>query len=88
MNIHLDWSWLFPAICLGLVLLAMMVRYPKIWLGVLILALPLYLADTGKGVSVTESISGGIYTVSLLFWLIWHVGSRKQSLIRSWPDFL
>ncbi|MEY2719154.1 MAG: hypothetical protein RLZZ273_520 [Bacteroidota bacterium] len=88
MNIHLDWSWLFPAICLGLVLLALMVRYPKIWLGVLILALPLYLADTGKGVSVTESISGGIYTVSLLFWLVWHIGSRKRSIIRSWPDFL
>lgn len=87
-HIYLDWTWLFPVITLGLVLLVLMVRYPKIWLGVLILGLPLFLADTGKGISATETVSGGLYTLSLMFWLIWRMGSNKPPLIQSWPDFL
>lgn len=84
----IDWSWLIPAICCGLALLALMVRYPKVWLGVLLLGLPLFLTDTGKDISVTETISGGLYTISLFFWLVWRIGSSKPPLIRSWPDFL
>lgn len=85
---HLDWSWLIPAVCCGLALLALMVRFPKVWLGLLLLGLPLFLTDTGKDISVTETISGCLYTMSLLIWLIWRIGSNKPSLIRSWPDFL
>jgi len=85
---HLDWAWLFPSICCGIALLVLMVRFPKVWLGILLLGLPLFLTDTGKGISVTETISGGVYTISLFFWLMWRVGSSKPALIRSWPDFL
>jgi hypothetical protein len=83
-----EWSLLFPTICCGLALLALMVRFPKVWLGILLLGLPLFLTDTGKDISVTETISGGLYTISLFFWLVWRIGSNKPSLIRSWPDFL
>jgi hypothetical protein len=65
-----------------------MVRFPKVWLGILLLGLPLFLTDTGKDISVTETISGGLYTISLFFWLVWRIGSNKPSLIKSWPDFL
>lgn len=83
-----DWYWLFPSVCCGLAVIALMVRFPKVWLGILLLGLPLFLTDTGKDISVTETISGGIYTVSLLLWLVWRIGSDKPQLIRSWPDFL
>lgn len=83
-----EWSLLFPIICCGLVLAAVMVRFPKVWLGILLLGLPLFLTDTGKDISVTETISGGLYTISLFMWLVWRIGSNKPGLIRSWPDFL
>ena len=83
-----EWSLLFPIVCCGLALAVVMVRYPKVWLGILLLGLPLFLTDTGKDISVTETISGGLYTISLFMWLVWRIGSNKPGLIRSWPDFL
>ena len=42
-------AMLGPAIALGIGLMVAMVKWPKVWLGAVILSLPVFLFDSGKG---------------------------------------
>ncbi|MBC8125101.1 MAG: O-antigen ligase family protein [Candidatus Kapabacteria bacterium] len=88
MNIFADWPWLLPAIGGAVALIMAMVRFPKVWLGLFLVALPFFLTDTGKGVSVTESVSGGLFTITIILWMTWRMALNPRPLIRGWSDFL
>ncbi len=86
MNLELT-AALIPVIMLGIGMLVAMVKWPKLWLGTVILTLPVFLFDTGIGLSASEVILGGFILGSLLVWLTFRIGSG-QKVIRWWGDFL
>ena len=88
MSIFADWPWLLPAIAGAIALIMLMIRFPKVWLGLFLVALPFFLTDTGKGVSVSESISGGLFTGTIILWMLWRMALNPRPLIRGWTDFL
>ncbi|MBK7185484.1 MAG: hypothetical protein IPH85_06060 [Ignavibacteria bacterium] len=88
MNILADWPWLPPAIACGVSLVFLMIRYPKVWLGMFLVALPYFLTDTGKGLSVTEVVAGGLFTSTILMWMFWRIVVDPRPLVKGWTDFL
>ncbi|MCX6139692.1 MAG: O-antigen ligase family protein [Candidatus Kapabacteria bacterium] len=65
-----------------------MVRFPRVWLGVFLLALPVFLTDTGKGISVTEAVGGSVFTLAIILWMLWRLALDPRPLIKGWTDFL
>ncbi len=88
MSIFVDWPWLLPAIAGAIALIMLMIRFPKVWLGLFIVALPFFLTDTGKGISASEVISGGLFTLTIILWMLWRMALNPRPLIRGWSDFL
>lgn len=88
MNIFADWPWLLPAIACGISLVFLMIRFPKVWLGLFLVALPYFLTDTGKGLSATELVAGGLFTSTIVFWLFWRIVVDPRPLVKGWTDFL
>ncbi len=68
---------------LGLVVA--MFRNPKVWLGTVLLLLPYFLFDSGKGLSISEAIVGAFIIGSVTIWTIFKV-STGYKLIRGWSD--
>ncbi|NQW29527.1 MAG: O-antigen ligase family protein [Ignavibacteria bacterium] len=83
-NIELLLPFLIP--CLIAVCYAMM-RSPKVWLGISILCLPLFLQLSGEGLSVTELVFGVFYTIPVVIWIVWTWATTNTNLIRWWGDF-
>ncbi|MCO6465175.1 MAG: hypothetical protein J5I53_01035 [Bradyrhizobiaceae bacterium] len=79
-------AWLPIAISAGILFAWAMSTKPKVWLGTVVLLLPVFLADTGVGLSVSEAIVAGLIIGSSLTWAIAHLAVGKR-LIRSWADF-
>lgn len=80
--------WLLPVLAVGALTMAAMFKYPKLWLASFFIALPVFLSDTGKGLSASELAIGGFYLVSIVLWMAWALSHRKIVLIRWWGDFL
>lgn len=64
-----------------------MMTWPKLWLGSVILALPFFLFDTGKGLSASEISLAGYILGTLCIWMV-HALATGKKLLRSWADFL
>lgn len=62
-----------------------LVKHPKVWLGFVLLLLPLFLADTGIGLSVSEAVTGGFILSSILCWVFFKAATG-YSFIQSWAD--
>lgn len=88
MSIFVDWPWLLPAAACGIGLIMLMFRSPKVWLGLFMIALPQFLTDTGEGLSVTEAVSGGLFTFAIIIWLAKRLTVDPRPLIEGWTDFL
>lgn len=80
--------WLLPVLTVGTVLLAAMFKYPRLWIASFFIALPVFLSDTGKGLSASELALGGFFLVSIVVWMGWAIAHREIILIRWWGDFL
>lgn len=80
--------WLIPVIAAGLALIVAMFKYPKLWLGTFFFVLPIFLSDTGKGLTASELAVGGFLMVSVVVWMAWMVGTHHVILVRWWGDFL
>ncbi len=65
-----------------------MIRFPKVWLGLFLAALPYFLTDTGKGLSATEVVAGGLFTSTILMWMFWRIVVDPRPLVKGWTDFL
>lgn len=81
-------TYIIPLVLIGLGLLIAMVRWPKIWIAAFLLYQPLFLTDTGMGLTPQEMAMGGFFAGSVLLWMIWSVGRPDRRLVRSWLDFL
>lgn len=88
MSIIADLPWLIPAIAGGVGILYAMIRFPKVWLALFLIVLPYFLTDTGKGLSVTEVVIGGLFTGSIALWMIWRLFADPRPLVKGWTDFL
>lgn len=88
MSVFVDLPWLLPVIGAGLCLLVAMVRFPRVWLALFLLVLPIFLTDTGEGVSASEAAIGGLFTGAIILWMIWRLAVDPRPLIRGWTDFL
>lgn len=88
MSIIADLPWLIPAIAGGVGILYAMIRFPKVWLGLFLMVLPYFLMDTGKGLSATEVVIGGLFTGSIALWMIWRLFADPRPLVKGWTDFL
>lgn len=88
MSIFADLPWLLPSIGAGLGLIMLMVASPRSWLGISLFILPWFVTDTGKGVSTSEVIVGGLFTSSLVIWLVLRLTVDPRPLIKGWIDFL
>ena len=62
-------AWIIPAIAIGIGLLVAMFRWPKVWIGTIILSLPWFLSDTGTGLNPSELILGVFIVGSVGGWL-------------------
>jgi len=83
-----QWPWLIPAIATGLGLIMLMIRFPKVWLGIFMLSLPYFLTDSGKGISVTEVVFGGLFTLSIIIWMVRRLTFDSRRLVQGFTDFL
>jgi general stress protein CsbA len=72
---------------LSIALIVVMMHHPKVWLGAVILLLPVFLADTGVGVSVSEALIGVFIIGSVIAWISVKLATGYK-LIRGWPDML
>lgn len=74
-------------LALGLLVLGsyLMIRYPKVWLGAVLLVLVGFFADTGVGLSASEVVSGAFVIGSLIVWTLYKIGSG-YTFVRSWTD--
>jgi len=80
-------AMLGPAIALGIGLLVAMVKWPKVWLGTVILSLPVFLFDSGKGFSASEMVLGVFIIGSVMAWIVMKI-SAGLKLVTWWGDFL
>ena len=62
-----------------------LVKHPKVWLGFVLLLLPLFLADTGIGLSVSEAVTGGFILSSILCWIVFKAATG-YSFVQGWAD--
>lgn len=81
-------SYILPLVLIGLGLLVAMVKWPKVWIASLLLYLPFFLTDTGKGLNARELAMGAFYSGTILIWMVWSIGRTDRRLVRSWLDFL
>ena len=81
-------SYILTAVLCGIALVIAMVRWPKVWIYSFLLALPLFLTDTGVGINVREIVIGSFYSGTVLLWMIWSIGRSDRRLVRHWVDFL
>ncbi len=88
MSIFADLPWLLPSIGVGLGLIMLMVASPRSWLAVSLFILPWFVTDTGRGISTSEVIVGGLFTSSIVIWLILRLTVDPRPLVRGWVDFL
>lgn len=88
MSLIAEWPWLIPSIAFGIGLVTLMIRYPKVWLGVFMLSMPFFLTDSGVGVSATEVVFGTTFTLAIILWMMWRLNDQSRPLIKSWADFL
>jgi len=87
-SFYADLPWLLPAIGVGLGLIMLMITSPRAWLAISLFVLPWFVTDTGKGISVSEAIVGGMFTTSILLWLIRRLTLDPRPLVKNWTDFL
>ena len=80
-------AMLGPAIALGIGLFVAMIKWPKVWLGAVILSLPVFLFDSGKGLSPSELVLGAFILGSIVAWLVIKVSSGLK-VVTWWGDFL
>ena len=72
---------LSPVIALGIGLLVAMIKWPKVWLGTVILAWPIFLFDSGEGLSASELTLGGFVIGSVVLWCVMRI-AKGATLIR------
>jgi hypothetical protein len=84
-----DLTWfLLPVVAFGLLLFVLMVLRPKLWIGLVFLTLPFFLADIGKGFSASELAVGGFLLLTVVVWFIWQLAASREPIIRTWLDYL
>ena len=71
---------MLPAVFLGIGLIIAMFKWPKVWIGVVILSTPWFLSDTGKGLSITEVLLGGFIIGSVVAWVVTMAFSGRLKL--------
>ncbi len=62
--------------------------WPKTWLTAFFVALPFFLTDSGKGLSVSEVAIGGFFMLTITIWTLWQIADPREQLVRWWGDFL
>jgi O-antigen ligase len=77
---------LLVALALGFIVA--MIKWPKVWLATFLLSLPIFLTDSGKGLSAQELAMGGLFTLSITVWIVWRIAADPRPLVRNWMDFL
>jgi len=75
-------------VVLGLGFILAMIKWPKVWLATFLLSLPVFLTDSGKGLSAQELAMGGLFTLSIVVWIVWRIAAHPRPLVRTWMDFL
>jgi hypothetical protein len=73
-------AWLIPSVVIGIGLIVAMFKWPKIWLGVVIVSMPWFLSDTGKGLSASEAILGGFILGSVCTWMVYTLASGRTKI--------
>lgn len=80
---------IIAAVLVGIPLLAVAAWYtcqhPKVWLGLVLLIFPAFLADSGVGYSWSEFVSGGFIIGTVVIWTLYKL-STGYTLVRGWPD--
>jgi len=75
-------------VALGLGFIMVMIKWPKVWLATFLLSLPIFLTDSGKGLSAQELVMGGFFMLSITIWIVWRMAAHPRPLVRNWMDFL
>ena len=88
MTMFLDNPWLAIGIPLALMAVLALILRPKVWIAVFLVCLPIFLYESGKGISAGELAMGGFFTSSVIIWLVWRALSGGPPLIRNWFDVL
>lgn len=81
-------TYIVPLALIGIGLLIAMIKWPKVWITSLLFYLPMFLTDTGKGLTARELAMGGFYAGTILVWMVWSFGRPDRRLVRNWMDFL
>jgi len=88
MTVFLDNPWLAIVVPLAMIALLALIARPKIWIAVFLISMPVFLTDSGKGLSAVEIVMGGFFTASVLVWIVWRMAVGGPALIRNWFDVL
>lgn len=75
-------------VVLGLGFIIAIIKWPKLWLATFLLSLPIFLTDSGKGLSAQELAMGGFFMLSITIWMVWRMATHPRPLVRNWMDFL
>jgi len=85
-ELTLDIPFLASGIGLALLLIVLMLRSPRAWIATSILILPVFLTESGKGISAFEVAVGGSLLVSISLWVLYKLATNYSSVLRTWPD--
>jgi hypothetical protein len=73
-------------VAIAVLLVTLMFSWPKVWIAASILVLPLFLTESGEGISIFELAIGGSLILSISFWVLWRLATNYPSILRTWPD--
>lgn len=85
-ELTLDIPFLATGIGLALLLVVLMLRLPKAWIATSILILPVFLTESGEGISAFELAVGGSLLASISLWVLSRLATNYTSILRTWPD--
>ncbi len=85
-ELTLDIPFLATGVGLAFLLVVLMLRSPKAWIATSILILPVFLTESGEGISAFEIVVGGSLLVSISLWVLFMLATNYTSVLRTWPD--
>jgi len=74
------------SVAAGALLMIALFTNPKIWLALVLVSLPAFFVDSGKGLSVSEAVVGGFLILSIIVWTGWQLAIDYRQVIQTWPD--
>jgi O-antigen ligase len=71
---------------LVVIVIVAMMKAPRLWISGTLLILPVFLTESGEGLSPVEIALGGALILSITLWVLWRLANDYRSIIRTWTD--